>query len=57
MKKVIITVPDDAKLISVTVVTGRELAGLTDIRISNELEKITQDITEIDMTGETESED
>lgn len=57
MKKVIITVPDNAKLISVTIVKGEERVGVTDIRISNELEKITDDITEIDMTEEATSED
>ena len=50
MKKVIITVPDNAKLMSVTIVKSKEMDGLVDIRISNELEKITEDITEIDMT-------
>lgn len=57
MKKVIITVPDSTKLISVTIVKGEEMAGVTDIRISNELEKITNNITEIDMTEEATSED
>lgn len=50
MKKVIITVPGNTKLISVTIVKGEETAGMTNILISNELEKITKDITEIDMT-------
>ena len=50
MKKVISTVPENAQLISVTIVKGEERVGVTDIRISNELEKITDDITEIDMT-------
>jgi hypothetical protein len=57
MKKVIITVPGNTKLISVTIVKGEERVGLTNITISNELEKITDDITEIDMTEEATSED
>ena len=50
MKKVIIKVPDNAKLISVTIVNGKETAGLTNISIANELEKINEEVTEIDMT-------
>ena len=57
MKKVIIKVPNNTKLISVTIVKGKEMAGVTDIRITNELEKITEEVTEIDMTEEETSED
>lgn len=57
MKKVIIKVPDNTKLISVTIVKGKEMAGVTDIIITNELEKITEEVTEIDMTEEETSED
>lgn len=50
MKKVIITLPDSAGLISVAVVKTLETEGDLKIRLSNESEMLTEEVTEIDMS-------
>lgn len=51
MKKVIITLPDSARSVSVAVVKGEEAEGTLQIRL------LTEEVTEIDMTEEETSED
>ena len=50
MKKVIITLPDSAGLVSVAVVKSEETEGTLQIRLSTETETLTEEVTEIDMT-------
>lgn len=57
MKKVIITLPDSAGLVSVAVVKSEETEGALQIRLSTETETLTEEVTEIDMTEEETSED
>lgn len=52
MKKVIITLPDSAGLISVSVVKTFETQGDLNIRLSNETAVLTEEVTEIDATEE-----
>ena len=50
MKKVIITLPDSAGLVSVAVVKSEETEGALQIRLSTGTETLTEEVTEIDMT-------
>ena len=50
MKKVVITLPDSAGLISVAVVKSKEIEGDLQIRLSTETETLSKEVTEIDMT-------
>lgn len=52
MKKVIITLPDSANLLTVSVVKTFEKEGQLNIRLSNETAVLTEEVTEIDATEE-----